>query len=258
MQFDINIEKTVGAVKRTIWGRPSGRVFALNTRLACDVRNLVLAGPSGSGKSLTLQAVAGLLQPDTGKISVGGRVFFDSSLGINIPARERRVGYVFQDYALFPHRTVRENISFSLKRWGGALSLEHRSAVNEVMDVFGIRQLEDARPSEISGGQRQRTALARAIVARPDVLLLDEPFSALDQPLRLKMREELARILNHYSIPMILVTHDIEEAEFFAETVAVYADGGVHDILSAVELAEAGQSISSTVGMVMRSAYGPL
>ncbi len=258
MQFDITIQMTMGSVRRRLFRPRVSRSFTLDTRLACDVRNLVLAGPSGSGKSLTLQAVAGLLTPDSGRIVVGGRVFFDSTQGINLPPRDRRLGYVFQDYALFPHNTVRENIGFGLRRWSANLSLEQRTAVTEVMDVFGIRQLEDARPSEISGGQRQRTALARAIVTRPDVLLLDEPFSALDQPLRVRMREELARILAHYSIPMILVTHDIEEAEFFAETVAVYAEGGVRDILSATDLAAAGKSVSGTVGNVMRSAYGAL
>lgn len=258
MQFDIDISMTVGGRRSGLFRRSPQRSFTLDTRLACDVRNLVLAGPSGSGKSLTLQAVAGILRPDAGRIVIGGRTFFDAAKGICLHPRDRAVGYVFQDYALFPHCSVRENIIFGLKRWGGRLSAGERRAVSEVMDTFGLRELEHARPDEMSGGQRQRTALARAIIGRPDVLLLDEPFSALDQPLRLRMREELAVILQHYSLPVMLVTHDIDEAAYFAEIVAVYADGGVHDIVQAGDRGASGQSMAGSVGDAMRSAYGAI
>ncbi|MFV0348509.1 MAG: ABC transporter ATP-binding protein [Halodesulfovibrio sp.] len=255
MQFDIDIEVRLGDCRKSLFCRKEGRVFELKTRLACDVRNLVLAGPSGSGKSITLQAVAGLVQPDSGRIAIGNRVFYDSVQGINVLPQQRRIGYVFQDYALFPHCTVRENVVFGMKRWSKRLSREELKMVDEVLDVFGLGQIAEARPAAISGGQRQRTALARALASRPEVLLLDEPFSALDQPLRLRMREELARILNHYSIPMILVTHDIDEACYFADTVAVYAEGGVRDILDAEELAGRGENMAGSVGTVIQSAY---
>ncbi len=255
MQFDIDIAMTVGSVHRSLFGKHTGRRFSLDTRIVCDVDTLVLVGPSGSGKSLTLQAVAGLLNPSSGRISIGGKVFFDSEAGICKPPRDRKVGYVFQDYALFPHCSVRQNIAFGLKRWSFRLGTHERALVDEVMDVFGIRALEDARPAEISGGQRQRTSLARALVAQPDVLLLDEPFSALDQPLRLRMRDELQRILAHYSIPMIMVTHDVDEAEYFAQTVVIYAHGGVRDIVNAANLPAGEGSLSACVGEVLRSAY---
>jgi len=259
MQFDIDIRKTVGARRLPLWkglvGKSEARSFTLDTRIVSDVRHLVLAGPSGSGKSLTLQAVAGLLTPDYGRIALGGRVYFDSAAGINIPPRQRRVGYVFQDYALFPHYTVRQNVAFGLSRWTWRLGRERARTLDETLDVFGIRCLADSRPDELSGGQRQRVALARALVGRPDMLLLDEPFSALDQPLRIRMRKELARILEHFAIPMIMVTHDVDEAEYFAQTVVVYSGGTVHDVLCADILARQGDSVSRTVGNVLRSVY---
>jgi molybdate transport system ATP-binding protein len=194
---------------------------------------MVLFGPSGSGKTLTLKAIAGLLRPEKGHISVNGRILFDSASGVDVPTRNRKLGFLFQDYALFPHLSIRDNVGFGLKRLLRPLSRKDQRKVDETLEVFGLTELADMSPLEISGGQRQRTALARCLVREPEILLLDEPFSALDQPLRLRMRRELAQVLDRYRIPLVMVTHDTDEVDFFAKTVVVYAEGKVHNILNA-------------------------
>ncbi len=218
MKFELDIAKRM---------RSGRQEFLLQARFSCSQRCVVLFGPSGSGKTLTLQAMAGLLTPDTGRIRINGETFFDAETGVSLPTRRRRVGYVFQDYALFPHLTVRKNVAFGLKPLLGRLSREQEQRVDELIELFGLRGVAGLRPSAISGGQRQRTALARALAIQPRMLLLDEPFSALDQPLRLRMRKELARVLERFDIPMVMVTHDPEEAECFAEAVVVYRQGRV-------------------------------
>lgn len=213
------------AVKRLESG---GRRFTLDSRLVCEDHSVVLFGPSGSGKSLTLQVLAGLLKPDAGRVVVNGRVLFDSRAGVDLPAREREVGYVFQDFALFPHLTLAQNVAFGLKRGlFGVLGRAERRLVEETLDLFGLLPLRDMPPGRLSGGQKQRAALARALVRRPRLLLLDEPFSALDQPLRARMRQELAAVRERFALPMLLVSHDLADAEAFAETLAVYDAGRV-------------------------------
>lgn len=205
-----------------------GRCFTLDSRLVCEDRSVVLFGPSGSGKSLTLQVLAGLLRPDAGRVVVNGRVLFDSRTGVDLPARQREVGYVFQDFALFPHLTLAQNVAFGLKRGlFGGLGRAERRLVEETLDIFGLLPLRDMPPGRLSGGQKQRAALARALVRRPKLLLLDEPFSALDQPLRARMRQELAAVRDRFALPMLLVSHDLADAEAFAETLAVYEAGRV-------------------------------
>ncbi len=178
-----------------------------------------LFGPSGSGKTLTLQSIAGLVRPDEGRIAIGDRVVFDSRLGINLPPQKRRVGYVFQDYALLPHLSVAENIGYGLH----ALPTKaRREKVVEMLDLMRLEGLEAHRPHELSGGQRQRVALARALVIQPSILLLDEPFSALDSAIRSKLRAELLQLLRGIDITAILVTHSLEEAYVLSETMVVY------------------------------------
>ncbi|MCX5886096.1 MAG: selenium-dependent molybdenum cofactor biosynthesis protein YqeB [Proteobacteria bacterium] len=184
----------------------------------------VIFGPSGSGKSLTLQLLAGLMKPDQGFIRVDGKTFFDSMVKSVVPPQDRSFGYVFQDLALFPHMTVEENI-----RYGAA---EHPRSLRdkrmrEMLDIFHLDGLEKKLPSEISGGQKQRVAFARALIRKPDVLLLDEPFTSLDTSLRLEMRNVLKDIWSEFNVPVILVTHDIFDARALADTVIVYADGKV-------------------------------
>lgn len=246
MQFELDITKCL---------RSGGDQFLLRSQFSSADRAMVLFGPSGSGKTLTLRAIAGMLNPDKGYIKVNGEVIFDSSKGINIPTRDRKVGYVFQDYALFPHLTVRENIGFGLKPLFGKLSKDHALRVEELTEVFGLVKVANQKPGALSGGQQQRTALARALATSPKLLLLDEPFSALDQPLRLRMRDELARALELFNIPMIMVTHDSDEVESFAETIVVYHNGNVEHVHSAADIAASGLSLAETLCQQVAQAY---
>lgn len=222
MLFDLAITKAM---------RAGSRCFELDARLGTDASRLALFGPSGAGKSLCLRALAGLLTPDSGRIAVAGRVFYDAAAGVNLPARERRVGFVFQHFALFPHLTVRENVAFGLKRPLRRLRPGEAARVEETLAAFGLDGLACCLPRDLSGGQRQRTALARALVTRPDLLLLDEPFSALDAPLRGRLRAELAAVLDRTGLPAVLVTHDPEEAAAFAQAVALVQHGQVEAML---------------------------
>ncbi|HQN18196.1 MAG TPA: ATP-binding cassette domain-containing protein [Syntrophobacteraceae bacterium] len=206
------------------------RHFKLNAAFSSEEQCVVLFGPSGSGKTLTLQSIAGLITPDSGKITLNGRVLFDSQSAVNVPSRHRKIGYLFQDYALFPHLTVLENVGFGLKKeWQWRLSRDDRRRVMEFLEIFEIPQLANGFPADISGGQKQRVALARALIQKPDLLLLDEPFAALDTLLRVKLREELARIRCSFDIPVVMVTHDPEDIRAFAETLVIYDIGRVRD-----------------------------
>jgi len=192
---------------------------------------VVLFGPSGSGKTVTIRSIAGLMTPELGKIAVGGRVLFDAEDGINLPARQRDIGYVLQDYALFPHLTVEKNVGFGLRtRWPFSLSREARQHVKEFLEMFELEPLARSFPRDLSGGQRQRVALARAMIRNPKLLLLDEPFSALDPLLRGKLRDGLVQIQSQFQIPVIMITHDPEDIDVFAETLVIYDAGQVRTI----------------------------
>ena len=183
---------------------------------------IVLFGPSGSGKSLTLQALAGTVQPDAGRIVLDGRTLYDSVSRLDLPPQQRRVGYVPQHYALFPHLTVAQNIGFGLTR----LSRQARAQrVGGLLDLCGIQGLEHRLPRQLSGGQQQRVALARALALQPQLLLLDEPFAALDAALRDTLREELVQGQARWGIPTLIVTHDLDDVFALGQRVIVY-DGG--------------------------------
>ena len=202
------------------------RSFELRVRFTTSARRTVIFGPSGAGKSLTLQALAGLLKPDTGRISFAGDVLFDAASGIDIPARRRGFGYLFQDYALFPRLNVRQNIAFGL--WHGLRNPSAQvndSAVDRWLRAFELVDVAAQRPNELSGGQRQRTALARALVHSPRALLLDEPFSALDPELRERMRAELDELLQRIDIPVLMITHDPQDLEWFGDAALYLRDG---------------------------------
>jgi molybdate transport system ATP-binding protein len=184
----------------------------------------VLFGPSGAGKTLTLHCLAGLVRPDRGRIVVNGTVFFDAEAGIDVPPQRRRVGYVFQGYALFPHLSVEENVGFGLRDRPRA---ERAARVREVMARVGLAGLERRAPRELSGGQRQRVALGRALATDPALLLLDEPLSALDAPLRRALRDDLRHILESWGTAAVLVTHDVTEAYRLGDRVIVYEAGRV-------------------------------
>ena len=183
MRWDVSVRKTLG---------DDAHRFSLDVAFRSEVARLVLFGRSGAGKTLTLKAIAGLLRPDAGHVRVDDETLFDRSGAVDVPARARRFGYVFQEYALFPHLTVRQNIAFGL-----TLGLRNPArdavapAIDRWLDMLELRPVAARYPDQLSGGQRQRTALARALAAEPRALLLDEPFAALDTALRVRLRAEL-------------------------------------------------------------------
>jgi len=193
--------------------------FTLDVSWRAEKAVVGLFGPSGAGKTLTLQCLAGLVRPDAGRIVVGDRVFFDAAASVDLTPQARRIGYVFQGYALFPHLTVEENIAFGLRDRPRAARLG-RSA--EVLARLGLGGLERRYPRELSGGQRQRVALGRALAIDPALLLLDEPLSALDAPLRRTLRDELRETLTVWGTPAVVVTHDFTEAYRLADRIVVY------------------------------------
>lgn len=219
MRIEVSISKTL--VSR-------GQRFTLCARFVSDDDFVVLFGPSGAGKTITLEAIAGLMRPDAGRVVAGEQVLFDHASGINLPVRSRSVGYVFQDYALFPHLSVEQNIAFGLKRiWEFRLPPEVRRRVEEMLSIFELERVAKSLPRHISGGQRQRVALARALAKQPRLLLLDEPFAALNPLLRAKMRAELLNVQKRFEVPVVLITHDQEDVETFAETLVIYEEGQV-------------------------------
>lgn len=198
--------------------------FRLEAAFSAGDETVALLGPSGSGKSLLLRTLAGLVRPDRGRIALGERVQFDAAEGIDRPARERRIGMVFQHQALFPHRTVAGNILFPL---AARLPAQRSARLAELVDLCRLAGLEDRLPTRLSGGERQRVALARALAADPEALLLDEPFSALDAHLRAEVEITLGRLLGSFGGTSLLVTHDVEEAWRLASRFVVLVGGRV-------------------------------
>ena len=186
--------------------------FHLDAALSAENEIVMLCGASGSGKTTFLQCLAGLAKPDHGDIQLNGAVYYSHNNGINLHPAKRKVGYLFQDYALFPHLRVRKNIAYGLSK-------EKKGLEYKLMDDFGIAYLKDRYPAEISGGEKQRVALARALASEPQLLLLDEPFSALDSETRCKMRQEVKNWHQKWQIPFIIVTHDMEDTEFLGDKI---------------------------------------
>jgi molybdate transport system ATP-binding protein len=220
--------------------------FTLDVSWRAEKAVVGLFGPSGAGKTLTLQCLAGLIRPDAGRIVVDDRVFFDAAAAVDLPPQARRIGYVFQGYALFPHLTVEENVGFGLRARPRAARLR-RSA--EVIARLGLGGLERRYPRELSGGQRQRVALGRALAIDPALLLLDEPLSALDAPLRRTLRDELRETLTVWGTPAVVVTHDFTEAYRLADRIVVYEAGRV--IQSAPRAELLWQPASEAVARIM-------
>lgn len=219
LQLDLDVHKTL---------RSGERQFELNIQLQSTQRRIVLFGPSGAGKSLTLKAIAGLLRPDQGHIRLGEALLFDRAQKIDLPPQARRIGYLFQDYALFPHLTVRQNIASALVGgWRNPRRHIRDERVDYWLAAFHLEAQSAQYPAELSGGQRQRTALARALVIEPRALLLDEPFAALDHALRRRMRDELDALQRRLDVPMILITHDPEDVAQFGDHVLNLAHGRV-------------------------------
>ncbi|HEV7776714.1 MAG TPA: ATP-binding cassette domain-containing protein [Luteibacter sp.] len=203
--------------------------FELDIRFRTRSRRVVIFGPSGAGKSLTLRAIAGLMTPERGHIAVNDHVLFDTQRGVNLPPQRRKVGYLFQDYALFPHLTVAQNVAFGIRT--GVFNPSSRAIPEQAsrwLSAFELDTVARSYPSQISGGQKQRVALARALATEPDVLLLDEPFAALDPQLRMRMRKELAALQAKLDLQMLIITHDPADAEALGEQVLEIRDGRIH------------------------------
>ena len=190
---------------------------------------LTLFGPSGAGKTTLMRMIAGLEKPDSGSIEVDGEVWFDSSKKINLTPQKRSIGFVFQDYALFPTMSVRENLLFA------ADNTQQRSNVDKLIELVELSQLRDTHPSSLSGGQKQRVALARALVRRPKILLLDEPLSALDPVMRQKLQDELSLIHEQLGVTTLLVSHDIAETVKLSDRLAQVEAGHIKRLCSPME-----------------------
>jgi molybdate transport system permease protein len=198
--------------------------FRLTVEFSAEGAPLGLLGPSGSGKSMTLRAIAGLEKPDRGRIVLDGRVLFDSEQRINVPARARRIGLLFQNYALFPHLNVAKNIAFGLRRLPDA---ERNRRIAQQLRAAHLDGLEERYPATLSGGEQQRVALARALAVEPAALLLDEPFSALDTHLRSALERQLRETLASYGGSTLFVSHNLEEAYRVCQNLVVLANGNV-------------------------------
>ena len=220
MSLKFNITKSLGS-------------FSLDLSLELSDELLVLFGPSGAGKSLTLKMISGLIKPDTGSVTVADELLFDSEKGIDRPVRLRRTGYLFQEYALFPHMTVEENIAYGI---GGLKADGAADRVEELIGVMRLGGLGKRYPSKLSGGQKQRVALARTLATSPRILLLDEPFSALDFSVREKLRADLLNIHKLYPVTTVVVTHDLEEAFMLSDKIAVMNEGRIEQFGSREEV----------------------
>ncbi len=198
--------------------------FSLEAAFDVEGGTTGVLGASGSGKTLTLRAIAGLLRPHAGHITLDGRPLFDAERKLRMPARLREIGYVFQQYALFPHLTVFQNLTYGLGGWSGG---ERQRRVAELVELLHLEGLERRRPTELSGGQQQRVALGRALARRPSLMLLDEPFSALDTPTRAALTEQFRELQERVGLTTLLVTHDVAEAYALASHLVVLKAGRV-------------------------------
>ena len=209
--LEVSVQKRLGPFQLDV-------VFSIRHELA------VLFGPSGSGKSLTLRALAGTVAPDAGRMLLDGRSLYDSATGHNLPPQQRGIGYVPQHYALFPHLTVADNIAFGLTRLSRRVRAQR---IAEFLALFALEGLAQHLPRQLSGGQQQRVALARALAVQPRLLLLDEPFAALDGALRETLREELAQVQERWGLTVLLVTHDLADVYALGHQVLVYDRGRI-------------------------------
>ncbi len=211
-------------IRKTFAPRPDSAAFSLDVELETASGITVLFGPSGSGKTLTLDSIAGFARPDDGRIMLDDQILFDGQSGVHLPPQARRCGYVFQNYALFPHMTLRRNLEFAAER---RPRLERHRKVNEMLERFHLTEVAGRRPHELSGGQKQRCSIARALIGAPRLLLLDEPARGLDAPLRAELYELLGQIRTDFQIPILLVTHDLDECFEMGDQMIVLREGRI-------------------------------
>ena len=221
MSIVVDIEKALGD-------------FHLKMAFEAGNETLALLGASGSGKSMTLKCIAGIEKPDRGRIVVDDVVLFDSEKHINLPPQQRHTGLLFQNYALFPNMTVLQNIRAGANREPDRKKRE--AMVAAIMDSFGLTPLAHHLPSQLSGGQQQRTALARILVSNPNILLLDEPFSALDNHLRFRLEQEVRQLIGRFGKTVVLVSHDRDEVFRLSDSIAVVSDGSIDAVGSKSEV----------------------
>ena len=214
--------------------------FTLKTKFQFDNEIMGLLGASGSGKSLTLKCIAGIEKPDKGRIILNDRVLFDSEKKINISPKDRKIGYLFQDYALFPNMNVYENIKVGIREGENFDKL-----IMEMLEEMRISHLKDKKINEISGGEKQRVALARLLINKPEIILLDEPFSALDDYLKSKIELEVSEVLRNYKIPTILVSHSRAEVYRLCNEICVMSNGKSEDLMNKKELFKNPKTFSS-------------
>lgn len=196
--------------------------FKINAEFEIENEVAVIYGPSGSGKTTILNCISGLIEPDAGEIILHNTILFSSIKGINMKVKDRNSGYVFQDYALFPHMNITKNIKYGIKDKN-----KRDNAVDEIMELFKISHLKNQNPHQLSGGEKQRVALARALLSEPKLLLLDEPFSALDKEIKEILYNEFINIKSKWSIPIILITHDEYEATKLGDKIYEIINGKV-------------------------------
>ena len=209
-------------LRKTFPARPDSAPFSLELEFQAAAGVTVLFGPSGSGKTLTLDLIAGFERPDDGRILLDDEILFDGAAAVCLAPQSRKCGYVFQDYALFPHMTLRQNLEFAAER---RPRLERHRRVNEMLEKFRLGDAAGRRPHEVSGGQRQRCSIARALIGAPKLLLFDEPAQGLDAPLRAEFYEVLRQVRADFKTPMLLVTHDLDECFELGEEMLVLREG---------------------------------
>jgi molybdate transport system ATP-binding protein len=203
---------------------PESAAFSLDIEVAASPGVTVLYGASGAGKTLTLDCISGFIHPDNGRVLLDDRILYDASARVHLPPRDRRCGYVFQNYALFPHMTLRQNLAFAAE---GRPRLDRHRFVNDMLERFHITEFAARYPHEVSGGQKQRCSIARTLVANPKLLLLDEPARGLDAALREDLYSILRELRTDYRIPIILVTHDLEECFATGDQLLIYLNGKI-------------------------------
>ncbi|WP_295585561.1 sulfate/molybdate ABC transporter ATP-binding protein [uncultured Oscillibacter sp.] len=214
MSLSVSIRKRLGS-------------FFLDVQFEADRTPLALFGASGCGKSVTLKCIAGILRPDEGRITLDGRVLFDSAAGVNLPPQQRQVGYLFQQYALFPNMTVRQNIAVAVRQ-----KARREAVADELLHRMELEDVASLRPRQLSGGQQQRTALARILASEPNAILLDEPFSALDSYLRSQLEVELSALLSDFRGPLLWVSHDRGEVFRNCPAICVMERGHTQPVTS--------------------------